>query len=207
MSLGCNCPPSGTLTEIPSQLCDVNMGQIVRVAFQRRQASAPFVEGTNPISEKASWDAFMGASDDTKIVITSDNVSNPTIEAGEAVTFGGGDNSTAYGTTLITDGNPSTFSVDFLGQSREQIEAMQELVCESSNLTCYFINNSGQIIASFDGTDYAGFKVEAPFVGDSGNQGYGSFDTTMMTFQLPYGWSKTREIVDPATGFDPRYDL
>jgi hypothetical protein len=206
MALNCSCPPPTSLTAIPAVTCDVNIGQIVRVAFQRRQATAPFVDGVNDIEARASWDTFIAAADDTKIVITGDQVANPVIEAGDAVTLGGGDNSTAYGVTLVTDINPSSFSVDFQGLSSEAAKAMKELVCEK-DLTVFFINNTGKIIASLDGSDHEGFKIEAMFVGDRGNQGYGSFDTHTVSFQLPSGWDNELAIVEPEAGFDPRYDI
>lgn len=206
MALNCSCPPKNNLAPIPSVLCDVNIGQIVRVAFQRRQSTAPFVDGVNGIETKAAWDAFLAALDNTTIVITNDSVSNPTIDAGDAVTLGGGDNSTAYGKTLITDINPSTFTVEFQGLSSQAAKAMKELVCEN-DLSCYFVNNAGKFVASLDGSNHEGFKVEAMFVGDRGNQGYGSFDTHAMSFQLPSGWDNDLVIVDPETGFDPRYDI
>ena len=206
MSLNCSCPPATALTEIPAVTCDVNMGQIVRVAFQRAQASAPFVNAVNGIEEKASWDTFIAAADGTKIVITGDSVANPVIEAGDAVTQGGGDNSTAYGKTLVTDKNPSSFSVEFQGLSSEAAAAMKELACEK-DLTVYFINNNGQIIASADASDHEGFRVEATFVGDRNNAGYGAFDTHALSFQLPSGWDDSLAIVEPEAGFDPRYDI
>ena len=206
MALNCSCPPPTSLTAIPATDCDVNIGQIVRVAFQRSQASAPFVDGVNGIEEKTSWDTFIAAADDTKIVITGDSVANPVLEAGDAVTLGGGDNSTAYGKTLITDVNPTTFTVEFQGLSSESAAAMKELMCEN-DLTCYFVNNSGKIVASLDGSDHEGFRVEAMFVGDRGNTGYGSFDTHAMQFQLPTGWDNSLAIVEPEAGFDPRYDI
>ena len=206
MALNCSCPLPTALTAIPAVTCDVNIGQIVRVAFQRKQASLPFVNGVNGIEDKASWDTFIAAADDTKIVITGDSVSNPVLEAGDAVTFGGGGNDTAYGKTLITDVNPTTFTVEFQGLSSEAATAMKDLMCEN-DLTCVFINNSGKIVASTDGTDHEGFRLEAMFMGDRGNQGYGSFDTHQMQFQLPTGWDNTLAIVEPSTGFDPRYDI
>ncbi len=206
MALNCSCPPPTSLTAIPAVNCDVNIGQIVRVAFQRRQSAAPFVDGVNDIDTKASWDTFIAAADDTKIVITSDQVANPVIEAGDSVTLGGGDNSTAYGKTLVTDKNPSSFSMDLQGISSEAAKAMKELVCEK-DLTAYFVNNVGKIIAYADGSDYEGFRIEAVFVGDRGNQGYGSFDTHMVSFQLSADWDNEMVIIDPEAGFDPRYDI
>ena len=204
--LNCGCPPPSSLTAIPIVECEENIGQIVRVAFQRRQSSAPFVNGVNGIELQASWDTFIADTGNAKIVITGDRVSNPVIEAGDDVTFGGGDNSTAYGTTLITDINPSTFTVDFLSLNSEAERAMKELMCEK-DLTVYFINNVGKIIAQLDGSDHKGFEVEAVFVGDKGTQGYGQFDTNSVSFQLPAGWSSYLDIVEPEAGFDPRYDL
>ena len=104
MSLNCSCPPATALTEIPAVTCDVNMGQIVRVAFQRAQASVPFVNGANGIEEKAAWDTFIAAADDTKIVITGDSVANPVIEAGDGVkeVVSTSTRSTFYGSTFMT---------------------------------------------------------------------------------------------------------
>ena len=69
--------------------------QIQRLAFQR--LGSQFDSASNGILTLAAWQAFMTASDNTKIVVTPLIGADPVIEAGEAIKNGGGDNSTLNG--------------------------------------------------------------------------------------------------------------
>jgi hypothetical protein len=202
----CNCPAPTSLTEIPKQDCGVNLKQIQRVAFQRNgnqfgaDATVP-----NTILELADWQALMAATDNTKIVITPLIGANPTIEPGDAITSGGGDNSTLNGVEEVEGVNPSAFSCEFKELSPAIEKAMKTLLCEKS-LTVYLILQGGKIaVVEIDTDKYKGFGIQSPFLSDRGNQGYATKDTHTMSFSLAAGWSEDLVIITP--NFNPLTEL
>ena len=68
MALVCECP-LGTLPNQIDVTCATDLDAIVKLAFQKPQATAPFVTA-DPISDVDSWTALLSASGDTKIVLS-----------------------------------------------------------------------------------------------------------------------------------------
>jgi len=205
--MDCNCPESSALTDIVAENCVVNFGQIQKNAFQR--AGDEFdVAGTptpSDITLLSVWQAKTTAVDGEKIVITPFIGGDPVIEAGEAITVGGGDNSTLNGVVEVQGVNPSSFSCVFKGLSSKVESDMKKLICEK-NLVVYFFLQGGKIAAKNTGTGkYQGFPIQSMFVSDRNNAGFGTSDTVTMTFSLAEGWSNDAEIITPA--FNPLIDL
>lgn len=204
--MDCNCPAPTSLTEIPTQDCGVNLKQIQRVAFQRNgnQFGPDSPLGDN-ILELSSWQVLKTANDDSKIVITPLVGANPTIEPGDAITNGGGDNSTLNGVEEVEGVNPSVFSTEFKGLSSETEKAMKAIICEK-NLTAYFILEGGRIACvELENAHQKGFEIQSPFVSDRGNQGYATKDTHTLSFSLKAGWSEDLVILKP--NFNPLTEI
>lgn len=201
--MDCNCPQPASLTEIPTQDCSVNLKQIQRLAFQRNGTANQF--DTDGILELADWQAFQTAVDDTKIIITPLLAGNPTIESGEAITTGGGDNSTLNGIEEVEGVNPSSFSAEYKGLSAEIEKALKTIMCEKQ-LTVYLLLEGGRI-ASFavDATTDKGFLIQTPFVSDRNNSGFATKDVHNVSFELPAGWSENLVIKKP--NFNPLTEL
>lgn len=205
--MDCNCPAPSALTEIPTQDCGVNLNQIQRVAFQRigSQFGTNAQPAANSILELADWQALKAATDNTKIVITPLIGANPTIDPGDAITNGGGDNSTLNGVEEVEGVNPSSFSAEFKELSPEIEKAMKAIICEK-NLVVYFILQGGKIAAkTIDADNQTGFSIQSPFVSDRGNQGFATKDTHTLTFSLTAGWSEDLVIIDP--NFNPLTEI
>lgn len=207
----CNCPAPTSLTEIPNQDCGVNLNQIQRVAFQRNnnRFGIGAIPGTPPtdnsILELADWQALIGAADNSKIVITPLIGANPTIEPGDAITAGGGDNSTLNGVEEIEGVNPSKFSCEFKELSPEIEKAMAKLLCEK-NLTVYLILQGGKIaVVKISDNNQKGFDIQSPFFSDRGNQGFATKDTHTLSFGLKAGWSADLQIITP--NFNPLSEI
>lgn len=202
--MDCNCPAPEALTEIGLITCAVNMNQIQRLAFQR--IGDTFDGTTTDILELADWQSKMTAADSTKIVVTPLIGGDPVIEAGEAITNGGGDNSTLNGAEEIEGVNPSSFSCTFKSLSSEVEKAMKALMCEP-NLRVYFFLQGGKIACvDIAAPEYEGFLLSGqPFVSDRNNAGYGTKDTVTMSFSLAEGWSNDLAIIEP--NFNPLTDL
>ncbi len=183
----CSCPRPSELTTIPQSNCKVNLKQIQRIAFQRSGTS--FDESTNSILELASWQAKTTATDDTKIVLTPIIGANPTIQAGEPIKQGGGDNSTLNGVEEVTGVNPSKFTAEFLGLSAETEKALKKLMCEKDLTVYFFLQGGGIASRKIDAQKHAGFTIQSTFISDRGNEGFGTDDKVKIEFSLLAGWS------------------
>ena len=208
--MDCNCPKNTALTEIPQQDCPFNLRQIQRYIFQRGGYLFD-VAGTPPsdIQLLADWQALKTVMDDTKVVITPLIGADPVIESGDAITNGGGDNSTLNGVEENEGTNPASASAMFKSISPEIEKAMKNLICET-DLVVYFVLQGGRIAAKkIEGSDqYTGFTAQSFFFSDRGNQGFGTKDLNTMTFQMPAGWSEDIVIFDSdELNFNPITDL
>lgn len=204
--MDCNCPAPSALTEIVAENCGVDLKQIQRLGFQR--VGDLFDAGATPATDILNlsvWQAKMTATDNTKIVVTPIIGGDPVIEAGEAITNGGGDNSTMNGVEEIEGVNPSSFSCVFKSLPATTEKAMKKLMCEK-NLVVYLFLQGGRIAVVKVSTDQKkGFPIQSVFVSDRSNSGYGSKDMVNMSFQLSEGWSDDLEIVKP--NFNPLTEL
>lgn len=204
--MDCNCPAPSALTEIVAENCGVDLKQIQRLGFQR--VGDLFDAGATPATDILNlsvWQAKMTATDNTKIVVTPIIGGDPVIEAGEAITNGGGDNSTMNGVEEIEGVNPSSFSCVFKSLPSTTEKAMKKLMCEK-NLVVYLFLQGGRIAVVKVSTDQKkGFPIQSVFVSDRSNAGYGSKDMVNMSFQLSEGWSDDLEIIKP--NFNPLTEL
>jgi len=204
--MDCNCPEASTLMEIVAENCGVYLKQIQRLGFQR--GGDLFDTAGTPVSDiltLSAWQAKMNATDNTKIVVTPIIGGDPVIQAGEAITTGGGDNSTLNGVEEIEGVNPSAFSCMFKSLSATVESQLKALICEK-NLVVYLFLQGGRIaVVKISTAQKTGFSIQSVFVSDRNNSGYGTKDTVSMRFSLAEGWSNNLEIVKPS--FNPLTDL
>jgi len=205
--MDCNCPAPTALTAIPSQDCGVNLKQIQRIAFRRvgNQIGAAAQPAANDILELADWQALMALADSGKVVVSPLIGANPTIDAGDKITDGGGDNSTLNGIEEVEGVNPSEFNAEFKELSPEIEKAMKQLMCEK-NLEVFLFLEGGRIASiKIDADNYKGLPIQSFFFSDRSNQGFGTKDRHTMYFSLPSGWSEELDIVKP--NFNPLTEL
>lgn len=209
--MDCNCPEPTTLTAIVAELCGVDLKQIQRLGFQR--VGDVFDVGGLPtpfdIKELSAWQAKMTAVDSTKIVVTPLIGGDPIVEAGEAITNGGGDNSTLNGVEEIEGTNPSVFSCLFKSLSSKVEREIKALTCEKSLVVYFFLQ--GGAIAALEVTPgtpdvYEGIPVSGqPFLSDRNVAGFGTKDTFNFRFSLPAGYSDKLVKIQP--NFNPLTEL
>lgn len=207
--MDCNCPAPTSLTTITTENCGVDLKQIQRLAFQRVGTGFDITGDTTDIKLLADWQALMAAADDTKIVVTPLIGGDPIIEAGEAITTGGGDNSTLNGVEEVEGANPSDFSCIFKSLSSTVEKQMKALNCEK-NLVVYLFLQGGRIAAKEITVDdkWDGFDVTSVFTSDRNNAGFGTKDTVNHSFALTEGWSDDLVIIDSTElDFNPLTDL
>jgi hypothetical protein len=205
--LDCNCPEVESLVDIPVENCSVNLTQIQRVGIQR--VGDVFDSAGTPtptdILALSTWQAKIAATGDLKIVLTPIIGADPVIEAGDAITTGGGDNSTLNGVEEVEGVNPSKFSCVFKGLSSATEKAMKNIMCEKNLVVYLFLQGGKMACVKVDTTKHKGFLIQTPFVSDRNNAGYGTKDTVNMSFSLPAGWSDDLEILKP--NFNPFTDI
>lgn len=207
----CTCPAATALTDITAVTCPENFGQIQKIAFQRLVASGVKNSFTTlaPIDTLASWTALKSAADSTKVVV-SPYINAPTVEAGEARTFGGG-NDTLGGIEEILGANPTTFSAVLRKMPSATVRDLKKLMCEADagNLGVYLFDENGMIGAIQDGTTpttYYPIPVRSLFVGDKSLGGFEAPDTNAISWSFLPDWSDYLAKVAPKD-FNPLTDL
>ena len=209
--LTCQCPAAAALTTIPAQGCAESFGQIQKVAFQRLTTAGVKNSFTSSadIKLKASWTALMSAADSTKVVI-SPYIQAPTVEAGAARTFGGG-NETLGGVEQVIGREPTPFTGVIRAVSQSVIKAIKALQCEATadNLGVYLFDENGNICALKDQTTATTFypiPIRALFVGDKSFGGLEAPDSNAIQWSFLPNYSDDLAIVSP-TDFNPLTDL
>ena len=214
--INCQCPASAALTTIPAQGCAESFGQIQKVAFQRLTTAGVKNSFTSSadIKLKASWTALMSAADSTKVVV-SPYIQAPTVEAGAARTFGGG-NDTLGGIEMVIGRNPSTFTGVMRAVPQSIIKVMKELQCEaqSDNLGVILFDENGAIEAikqsvtegSTTTVSHLPIPIRSLFISDKAHGGLEAPDSNNISWSFLPNYSDDLAIVQPAD-FNPLTDL
>ena len=202
----CSCPAGAALPQIPNASCPQDWGQTQKIIFQRIFKTAgtknSFTQSAS-IKELASWTTLFSASDGTKCVITP-YVEAPTSDGGDAITFGGG-NDTVGGTTKVIGRNPVNMSFVMRQMTQDVIKALKGLQCEDE-LGVYLVNGDGQILAlsSADNT-YTPIPIRSLFISDLKLMGLDNPDENALSFSFLPNWSDDAKVVTPE--FNPLTDL
>lgn len=205
----CTCPAATSLKDITAVTCPENFGQIQKIAFQRLVASGVknAFTSVSDIKLLASWTALKSAADSTKVIV-SPYVNAPTTEAGEARTFGGG-NETLGGIEEILGSNPTSFSAVLRKMPAATIRDLKALMCEDGNLGVFLFDENGAIGAIQDAsvaTTFYPIPIRAFFVGDKSLGGFEAPDSNAISWQFMPDWSDYLVKVAP-TDFNPLTDL
>ena len=202
----CSCPAGAALPQIPNASCPQDWGQTQKIIFQRIFKTAgtknSFTQSAS-IKQLSSWSALFSASDGTKCVITP-YVEAPTADGGDAITFGGG-NDTVGGTTKVIGRNPVNMSFVMRQMTQDVIKALKGLQCEDE-LGVYLVNGDGQILAisSSDNT-YTPIPIRSLFISDLKLMGLDNPDENALSFSFLPNWSDDAKVVTP--DFNPLTDL
>lgn len=215
----CSCPAASALSTIPAVTCVESFGQIQKVAFMRLKkadgTANSFVDGSSTgIDKLAAWTAKMALTDGGKVVI-SPYIQAPTSEAGEARTFGGG-NETLGGVELVIGRNPTSFSGVFRAVPQAIIKVIKELQCEAQadNLGVILFDENGNIEAVKGSTvvdttptpTYFPIPIRSLFVSDKTHGGLEAPDSNNISWTFLPNFSDDLGIVAP-TDFNPLTDL
>ena len=202
----CSCPAGAALPQIPNASCPQDWGQTQKIIFQRIFKTAgtknSFTQ-TASIKQLSSWSPLFSASDGTKCVITP-YVEAPTSDGGDAITFGGG-NDTVGGTTKVIGRNPVNMSFVMRQMTQDVIKALKGLQCEDE-LGVYLVNGDGQILAlSSADNEYTPIPIRSLFISDLKLMGLDNPDENALSFSFLPNWSDDAVVVTPE--FNPLTDL
>lgn len=202
----CTCPAGPALPDIPNADCPETFAQIQKVAIQRIRkddGSKNFFPADSPITQRASWNAYLTADDSTKIIITP-YIMAPATDGGDQRTFGSG-NDVLGGVPIPLGSNPVTFSAVFRRTAQAVIKALKQLQCE--NLGVYLFDENGQIgsIKDSAGNHYP-IPIRNFFVGDKQLGGFEGVDNNNLNWSFLANWSDNLEISIPED-FNPLSDL
>ena len=202
----CSCPAGAALPAVPNASCPQNWGQTQKIIFQRIFKTAgtknSFTQSAS-IKQLSSWSALFSASDGTKCVITP-YVEAPTADGGDAITFGGG-NDTVGGTTKVIGRNPVNMSFVMRQMTQDVIKALKGLQCEDE-LGVYLVNGDGQILAlSPSENTYTPIPIRSLFISDLKLMGLDNPDENTLSFSFLPNWSDDAKVVTP--DFNPLTDL
>lgn len=207
------CPLPAALTAITQPTCPFRFDQLVRIAFQRRQAvAAPPFATLADIQTLGDWTDYKAAVDSTKVVM-SPIFAGCVIPPSEALTVGGNDNSTFNGIREYNgEGSVTATGVfkNLPSASKRDLDLLsQESLASSvgvSNLTAYFINRSGYFFARNPSTTvYFGVPIFNFRVSDVGSEGFNAPNVNNFSFDLQAGWADRLLSVLPT--FDPLTEI
>ena len=191
------CPTN--LPPIPNMTCGIRYGQVQKVAFTR---VGNLFSNANPITDLASWTAFLSAEDSTKIVVTP-YVEAPTMEGGDEKTFGGG-NTTLDGIIMVLGSEPIRMSFALRNYPQTIISALK-ILTKIKDLGVFLFNDNGGIICLQEGSTYLPIPIRALFVGDLILSGRTQPDRNTMKFSFKSNYSDKLVVVKP--NFSPVNDL
>ena len=192
------CPTN--LPPIPNMTCGIRYGQVQKIAFTR--IGNLFSNSSNPITDLASWTAFLSAEDSTKIVVTP-YVEAPTMEGGDEKTFGGG-NTTLDGIIMVLGSQPIRMFFALRNYPQTIISALK-ILTKIRDLGVFLFNDNGGIICLQEGGTYLPIPIRALFVGDLILSGRTQPDRNTMKFSFKSNYSDKLVVVKP--NFSPVNDL
>ena len=202
----CSCPAGAALPQVPNASCPQDFGQIQKIIFQRIFKTAgtknSFTQSAS-IKQLSSWTTLFSANNGTKCIITP-YVEAPASDGGDAITFGGG-NDTVGGTTRVIGRNPVNMSFVMRQMTQDVIKALKGLQCEDE-LGVYLINGDGQILALSSSTNtYTPIPIRSLFISDLKLMGLDNPDENALSFSFLPNWSDDAKVVTP--DFNPLTDL
>lgn len=185
------CPAPTAIAQPSAITCPFNFNQVVKLALQRVQASAPFANEA-AIQTQSNWTSLKAASAGTKIV-TTPYLTNFVIPPSEANKAGGNDNTTIFGMPRLNGGNAVSVTFEIHSAPNSVLTTLRTLTKESAlqpgftNLTAFMFDEFGNIIST---SDFNGIKIYNWFIGDPGSAGKNAPNIAMGSFDLEFGWSE-----------------
>lgn len=213
--LACSCP-IGNFPKLTDCECKSNFGQVQKLIFVKLN-SGDSIASSRVRTDLAAYEGCLASVEvdlvhtqtpeedpfvdgdlklNTADTVITPFVSAPEQEAGEARTFGGGNN-TPNGIEEYMGTSPSTFTFRANGWSQSVIKQLKEFICfaQSGLLGVYFINGEGKIegIYAVDENDdkwLDPIPIRSMTVTDKVHGNYDEPDNNIITITLDEGYSE-----------------
>jgi hypothetical protein len=203
----CSCPAGTAIASVPNASCPQDFGQIQKIIFQRIFSTGTTKNSMTQANAKllATWTALFSATAGTKAVITP-YVEAPTADGGDAITYGGG-NDTVGGVTKVIGRNPVNMTFALRQIEQGIAKALKKLMCEIVGV--YLVNGDGQIMGIGDSASTPNLypiPINSLFVGDLRLNGLDTPDENALSFSFKPNWSDDAVVITP-TDFNPLTDL
>ena len=201
----CICPLLPALANTPPVECPENLGQWIKLAFQRKSADFSFATEITA-ALLVNWTPLIGAVDDDKIVLTH-FFSNHLVPQAEPITEGGGDNTTIDGVEDLLGYGPITVTGTFRDVPNDHITALKLFRCENTNI--FPINNNGRILAKQPGgagNPVFPIPIATWSISDAASQGLNTRDKANFRYSFVDGWREDLILITP-TDFNAKTDL
>jgi hypothetical protein len=187
----------------PACATEADFRNIVKLGFQKRQASPSFDGVTTIITERTEWDVLVAAADGT-LVAVSPFITTPALTAGEQVTEGGNDPTTYQGIPEELRKGHGSFTGEIKGLSPDNQAALSKIGCSSqlnsitgTDLEVFFFTSDNKILSK---KDFTGINCYSMFISDITKEG-DSRNKNMISFFLEPNWSE--DLVISQADFDP----
>lgn len=212
MGLLCTCPVASEIADLTADTCPVQLGQIVKVIFQRLYSTGVtknvfVIASANP-NVVASWNTLKAAADGTKVTV-SPYLEDPQLEPGDPLTTGGG-NASLDGVERIVGRGPTSFEALFNNIAPIIAAELKNYQCET--MAVYLVDEHGRIAGLADDLSSVANFYPIPivpnslFVGDRRAGRFDEDDSNRLMFSFSPNWSDLLHIVTP-TDFNARIDL
>ena len=151
------------------------------------------------------------ATDYTKVVV-SPFIHNPDFVPGEAIQYGGSDNTTVDGIPLLVGRDFTQATGEFIRVPQSIIKVMKKLECESESSTglgIFMIDEHNRIwgLSTDSGTTFQPIPMKSFFVGDKRPGGKNEPDKNAVSWAFNPNWSDDLYSITPVAGFSPLRDL
>lgn len=189
----CDCTSNVALPVIGAKRCGVNFGQLQVLAFVKigdepvaGESGSLFLK-TN-VGNKALWEAALAET--TPKVVLSPVLYNPTVEAGDARTWGG-ENATPDGVEFQVGANATTLTAELRNVDPKVAAAMKELRCmaENGQLAMVMFDSDDEVIGADGETAIVAIPVRSLFVSDRVMGNLTEPDYHNLTIGLAPDWS------------------
>lgn len=224
MGLMCSCPPGATIPNPGSVSgCKSSMGQLQKILIHRQYRTVddseetpsfrkgdlvvyPYMTGstvsTTSITKRTGIDAARAATDDTKIIATP-FLNAPSVQAGNPITFGGGNDSRG-GIEVITGSEPTTCETAIYQLDQAVIKELKKLMCE--DVAFILVDEYGNLgllkeTDASGNTSLRGIPVSGLFVGDKTLGQLQDVDKNAFNWKFLPNWSDDLVII-PAAELD-----
>lgn len=197
------CPCDSTvLTEIPASNCNQSIGYIKKWLFQLRTVDNVFdgsgSPATNAIEDFSSWETFLAASDETKIVTTRKHT-NTVIPMSESET------EDADADTLILRENNVPVTSVLRNLTEAEIIAIKQMAC-FVDLSVFGVTEHNQILAYLNSENiYSGIPIVDHTFSLSSPEVTGNDDKSTLKFSLQSNWRENSRLI--TTNFNPLLQL